>query len=234
MTKIVCHRGARLDAPENTFASARKALALGGSIIELDIRQSADDVLYVLHDETVDRTTDGSGKISELFSHEVDHLDAGHWFDPAFKGERVPRLEEYLSEFSAEAGFYLEVKKADCRRVAEMVLDLDISERCFTFSFDPEMRHQMLIHAPFVQRMIHWTTAGGVDAAINTHKAQIVEFHAHDFDTIDIQQCQDAGLKVMFYTDQYDRERFETALDLSMDFVNIDHIEGFAHLRQMI
>ncbi len=234
MTQIVCHRGARLNAPENTYASARKALALGGSIIELDIRQSADGVLYVLHDETVDRTTNGSGKISELHSHEIDLLDAGLWFNQTFEGERVPRLNEYLSEFASDAGFYLEIKMADCSGVAEIVLDLGIADRCFTFSFDPKMRRQMLIHAPFVRRMIHWSTAGGAGAALEIHKAEIVEFHAHDFEPKNIRLCQDAGLEVMFYTDHYDQERFEMALELSMDFVNIDNIEDFHRLRQML
>ena len=233
LTRVVCHRGARLSAPENTFASARKALELGGSVIELDIRQSADGVLYVLHDETVDRTTDGSGEISEMNSQEVDQLDAGSWFDPSFKGERVPRLDEFLSAFAAKAGFYLEIKQADCARVAETVLALGIAERCFTFSFDPEMRQQMLTHAPFVRRMILWSVAGGVGAAINEHRAEIVEFHADDFEPANIRLCQEAGLEVMFYSDRYDKERFEMALELSMDFVNIDNIEDFNRLKQL-
>ena len=232
MTNIVCHRGARLDAPENTHASARKALALGGSIIELDIRQSCDGVLYVMHDETVDRTTDGSGKISDMHSRDIDRLDAGRWFSPAYKRERVPRLRKFLAEFAPHAGFYLEIKQADCKDVAHVVQELGIADRCFTFSFDPEMREQMRIHAPFVRRMIHWSTAGSTQAAVAVHHAEIVEFHAHDFDPQNIRRCQDAGLQVMFYTDQNDLKRFKMALELSLDFVNIDHIEEFHRLRQ--
>lgn len=234
MTQIVCHRGACLSAPENTFASAKRALALGGSIIEMDIHQSADDVLYVIHDETVDRTTNGSGKISELRSDEIDRLDAGSWFDQGFKGERVPRLDEYLKTFYKDAGFYLEIKKADCTLVAQIVSELDIADRCFTCSFDPEMRDQMMTHVPSVRRMVHWSAAGSVDAAINEHKVAIVEFHEHDFDPKDIRMCQEAGLEVMFYTDRYNEERFKTALELSMDFVNIDYIEEFDRLRQSL
>ncbi len=233
MTQIVCHRGASLSAPENTFASAKKALELGGSIIELDIRQSADGVLYVMHDETVDRTTNGTGKVSDLHSDEIDQLDAGRWFNPQFEGEPVPRLDAFLSEFAPNAGFYLEIKKADCAKVAEIVSALGIEEKCFTFSFDPEMRQQMILRAPAIRRMIHWTTAGGVEAAIEEHGAEIVEFHAHDFDPEHIRLCQAAGLQVMFYSDRFDKERFELALEMSMNFVNIDHIEEFSRLKRM-
>lgn len=231
MTQIVCHRGARLSAPENTYSSAEAALKLGGAVIELDIRQSADGVLYVMHDETVDRTTDGSGRISEMSSLEIDRLDAGSWFHERFTGERVPRLKDYLSRFSDRAGFYLEIKKADCAAVADVANKLGINEKCFTFSFDREMRRNMLLQAPNIARMIHWTTAGSARSAIEDHRAEIVEFHAHDFAPDNIAACQAAGLKVMFYSDQNDLPRFEKALQLSMDFVNIDHVGEFDALQ---
>jgi len=231
-THIVCHRGARLNAPENTFASAATALQMGGSVIELDIRQSADDVLYVLHDETVDRTTNGSGKISEMNSSEIDLLDAGGWYHEKFAGERIPRLREYLSKFSDRAGFYLEVKLANCAAIGELVAELGIEECCFTFSFEPQMREDMLKDAPNIRRMIHWTTAGSPQAALEDHHASIVEFHDFDFDADNIKACKNAGLKVMFYTDQPDTKRFQEALELQMDFVNIDHLEVFDKLKQ--
>lgn len=230
-TKMVCHRGARLSAPENTFASAEAALRLGGSIIELDIRQSADGVLYVLHDDTVDRTTDGSGLISEMSSEQVDALDAGSWFAPRFKGEGVPRLEDYLAAFADRAGFYLEIKRADCAQVAAVVRKLDIADKCFTCSFDPQMRQQMHQHCPEVRRMVHWTNAGSAEAAIEQHHASIVEFHTDAFEASLIYECQDAGLEVMFYTDKPDTVRFQQALELSMNYVNIDYIALFQQIR---
>ena len=231
-TRIVCHRGALLNAPENTFASANTALELGGSIIELDIRQSADGVLYVMHDERVDRTTNGTGKISELTSAEIDLLDAGGWFDEQFKDEPVPRLQDYLSSLLGRAGFYLEIKKADCKAVAELVRELGNADQCFTFSFDPEMREQMRLYAPEIKHMIQWTTAGSIESAINEYHAQIIEFNEHDFAEKDILDCKEAGLKVMFFTDRPDVEHLTKALKLEMDFVNIDHIEVFDRLRR--
>ncbi|MEM1286330.1 MAG: glycerophosphodiester phosphodiesterase family protein [Pseudomonadota bacterium] len=231
MTQIVCHRGACRHAPENTLPSAEKALALGGSIIELDIRQSRDGVLYVMHDETVDRTTDGSGPIAELISAEVDALDAGSWFAPEFAGTRVPRLETYLAALSDRAGFYLEVKQADCGAIGHLVRKLGIADQCFTFSFDPAMREGMLKEAPEVRRMIHWSRSGSVKAVRSDHKAAIVEFHAHDFDLDVVRLCQQGGLQVMLFRDEADEPRFRQALNLGMDYVNIDFVEDFAALR---
>ncbi len=232
MTRIVCHRGARLDAPENTFSSAETALKLGGSIIELDIRQSADGILYVMHDEMVDRTTNGTGRISEMSSSEIDRLDAGGWYHKRFKKEVVPRLEDYLLRFAKRAEFYLEIKQADCKEVARLIKEIGIENRCFTFSFNAHMREQMLLHAPKIRRMIHWSTAGSTQAARDQHFAEIVEFHEHDFDPQNILECKKSGLEVMFYTDKPDVLRFQKALELQMDFVNIDHIKVFDELKQ--
>lgn len=232
-TKIVCHRGARFDAPENTFSSAQKAIDLGGSIIELDIRQSSDGVLYVMHDETVDRTTNGSGAIADMTSAQIDALDAGSWHDATFAGERVPRLEAFLGMFADRAGFYLEVKKADCSDIAKVVRKLGIAERCFTFSFDAEMREQMFVNIPEVRRMIHWNDAGSAQAALDTHHASIVEFHKDAFSAERVKSCQAHGLEVMFYSDQADRERFQMALELQMNYVNIDFISLFSEMRAL-
>jgi glycerophosphoryl diester phosphodiesterase len=83
--------------PENTLAAFREALRLGVHMIELDVRLTRDGHLVILHDETVDRTTDGQGKISEMTLDEATDLDAGSWKSDAFAGERIPRLQEALA-----------------------------------------------------------------------------------------------------------------------------------------
>ena len=77
---IVCHRGACLVAPENTLVALEKAIDLGADVVEFDVRPSQDGVLYVMHDETVDRTTNGTGRFADMHSSEIDRLDAGGWF----------------------------------------------------------------------------------------------------------------------------------------------------------
>jgi len=99
---VIGHRGAPAVAPENTLPSFRRAVEDGADAVELDLRATADGRLAVIHDETVDRTTDGSGPVAEMTLEALRALDAGHGFSPdrgatfPFRGEgvRVPTLEE--------------------------------------------------------------------------------------------------------------------------------------------
>jgi glycerophosphoryl diester phosphodiesterase len=97
-------------APENTLASFRKGVELGAPMLELDIHLSADGRLVVIHDDTVDRTTDGSGRVSDLTADELGRLDAGSWFSPDFAGERVPMLENVLDWARGRVGLVIELK----------------------------------------------------------------------------------------------------------------------------
>ncbi len=93
---ICAHRGAMETHPENTLAAFKEAVFLGAHMIEFDVRLTKDGHLVILHDETVDRTTNGMGKISELTLHEVKQLDAGSWKSEIFTGEKIPTLQEVL------------------------------------------------------------------------------------------------------------------------------------------
>lgn len=93
---IVAHRGAMTDRPENTMAAFERAVELGADVVELDVRMSRDGELFLLHDATLDRTTDGEGRAAELTFDELRRLDAGSWFGPAYAGEKIPSLKEAL------------------------------------------------------------------------------------------------------------------------------------------
>jgi glycerophosphoryl diester phosphodiesterase len=91
---IIGHRGAAAYAPENTLAGLRKAKALGCRWVEFDVRLTADSQPVLLHDDRLDRTTDGRGRVSTLSLAAVRRHDAGRWFHSSFAGERVPTLDE--------------------------------------------------------------------------------------------------------------------------------------------
>ena len=93
---IVAHRGASGTHPENTAAAFAEAIRLGVESIELDIHRSADGGLILIHDGTVDRTSDGSGRVAELTTARIHRLDAGSWFDSAFADQRFLVLDEAL------------------------------------------------------------------------------------------------------------------------------------------
>src|SRR5712691_8575390 len=108
---VVAHRGASGHAPENTMAAFRRAVELGAMFIETDLQLSRDARFVAVHDETLERTTNGEGPVHEWTLAELRELDAGSWFGGEFIGERVPTLEEIL-RFARETDviFYLELK----------------------------------------------------------------------------------------------------------------------------
>ena len=110
MTLNIAHRGASALAPENTIAASERAVELGADVIELDLHMSQDGELVVIHDDTLDRTTDGSGPVHQRSLAELMRLDAGRWFGKGFAGQRIPRLDEVLDRFAGKVQLALEVK----------------------------------------------------------------------------------------------------------------------------
>ena len=96
------HRGAAGHAPENTLAAIQKGIALGVDFVEVDVRRTADGVLVILHDETVNRTTNGKGRVDRLSLREIKRLNAGN-------GESIPTLEEVLTVVEGQAGLVVEL-----------------------------------------------------------------------------------------------------------------------------
>lgn len=94
---ICAHRGAMDTHPENTIAAFKEAIRLQVQMIELDVRLTKDNRLVILHDEKVDRTTNGTGKIGDLTLQQVRQLDAGSWKSPGFKGEKILTFSEALA-----------------------------------------------------------------------------------------------------------------------------------------
>ena len=107
----IAHRGASGYAPENTLAAFRRAVSQGVTFIETDLHLTRDAHFVAIHDETLERTTNGHGPIQQLTLTEARRLDAGSWFASEFIGERIPTLEEIL-EFARknDVVFYLEIK----------------------------------------------------------------------------------------------------------------------------
>jgi glycerophosphoryl diester phosphodiesterase len=107
---IAAHRGASASNPENTLAAFREAIRLGVHQIELDVRVTEDGQLVVIHDASVDRTTNGRGRVSSLTLDEIRRLDAGSWKSRRFRGERVPTLVEALRIMPRNIWLNLHVK----------------------------------------------------------------------------------------------------------------------------
>ncbi|MEQ8196314.1 MAG: glycerophosphodiester phosphodiesterase [Rhodospirillales bacterium] len=115
---VIGHRGAAGHAPENTLAGIRKAAALGVRWVEFDVRLTRDDHPILFHDETLQRTTNGRGRISDLDWDDIGRLDAGGWFGPDYAGERIPTLEEAAALLaSLDLGANVEIKASPGREI---------------------------------------------------------------------------------------------------------------------
>lgn len=108
---VIGHRGAAGYAPENTMVSFERGIALRADAIELDIHPTSDGELVVIHDPTLDRTTSGQGLVSAHTLAEIQALDAGSWFDPSFRDERVPTLVEVLEWARGRTKVVIEIKQ---------------------------------------------------------------------------------------------------------------------------
>ncbi|MFD3158310.1 glycerophosphodiester phosphodiesterase [Haloimpatiens sp. FM7330] len=142
-TKIQAHRGASGYAPENTLAAFKKAIEMKADGIELDVHLSKDGYLIVMHDEKVDRTTNGKGMIKSFTLEELKKLDAGSWYSKEFNNERIPTLEEVLKLIKPTSLFINLEIKAGYRlypNIEEKVLNMlekyDMLERSIISSFD--------------------------------------------------------------------------------------------------
>lgn len=137
------HRGYKYAFPENTLISFQLAMELGVHMLELDLRMSKDKQVVIIHDETVDRTTNGSGNVRELTLEELQLLDAGSWMSPSFAGIKIPTLEQFCQLMLDYPHVLLNVEikpsedaleTADAA-VAQLKL-FGLYERCVFTSFD--------------------------------------------------------------------------------------------------
>jgi glycerophosphoryl diester phosphodiesterase len=134
---VVAHRGASAEAPENTLAAYRAALARGAPAAECDVRLSADGVVVVIHDPTLDRTTDGTGPVAARTFAELRALDAGGWKSPLFAGERIPDLAEVLDVVHPRMTLFIDLKDGHDleERIARVV---GARAGVVAIAFDPE------------------------------------------------------------------------------------------------
>ncbi|MEO1085553.1 MAG: glycerophosphodiester phosphodiesterase family protein, partial [Acidobacteriota bacterium] len=118
-TRVIAHRGFSGRAPENTLAAVRAAIELGADMVEVDVTLTADGHVVLMHDDTLDRTTDGTGAAMDATLEELRKLDAGSWFDPSFAGEPVPTLVELLELVTDKILLNIEIKHEAVTEVAE-------------------------------------------------------------------------------------------------------------------
>ena len=148
---VIAHRGASSYGPENTLAAFDLALQMGARHIELDVQSTRDGRIVVIHDDTVDRTTDGTGPVASHALAELRLLDAGARFAPAFAGERIPLFEEVLARYQGRAHIHVEIKghtNGLSERTADLIRAHGMAREVTVTSFQKARLKETRAHAP--------------------------------------------------------------------------------------
>lgn len=142
---IVAHRGASAYAPENTLASIKKAIAMGVDMVEIDVQLTKDKQIVLMHDLTVDRTTNGKGRVKDLLFDDIRKLDAGLWFSTEFAGEKIPTLEEVIETVKGKCKLLIEVKRVKTKnpeieaKIIQLIDKYKAYNWCVVQSFETEV-----------------------------------------------------------------------------------------------
>ena len=189
---VCAHRGHSIGAPENTLPALEAAAENGATVCEIDVVLTRDDEIVVLHDEILDRTTDGRGRVAALDFADVRKLDAGNWFAPRFAGTRVPTLADALAT-ARRLGLALlvEIKERQrptrmIDRLAAVLAEQKAIDNVLVISFDhpslravrvriPDVRTEIITHARHVDPVAVASQAEAVSVAIEADM-----FHADD------------------------------------------------------
>jgi len=202
---IEAHRGDSANAPENTLAAFRRAVELEVPWIELDVHPAQDGALMVIHDDTVDRTTNGSGAVCDMTVGELRGLDAGSWFAAPFAGEGIPQLVQVL-EMVAPTGTLLNVEiksfpsELDVpRALVDLLHQFGRERRYVVSSFDLAALLEVRVIAPEIALAL---IGQGPDILVHAQRHRLAWIHAHH-GTLDeslVAQAHASGIGVNVWT----------------------------------
>lgn len=204
------HRGSCAECPENTIVSFRRALEQGAQMIECDLQLTADGHVVIIHDWTVERTTDGDGTVREMGLAELQKLDAGAWKDPKFAGEGIPTLDQTLDAVLPSGRLNLELKcrgsEEDARRLAlsavAAVSERDAFDKVIFSSFDPASLEALRDVSTDARIGVLWIFAPFDDAFALADRLGAGALHprAEAVDAGVVDQARERGLAVNTWT----------------------------------
>ena len=188
------HRGARLYEPENTLRSFKRALDLGVDAVEFDVRKTKDGKIVVIHDEKVDRTTNGKGLVKDLTLKEIKLFDAG-------QGERIPTLEETLDFMDREAKMLIELKENDLEEnVLNLVSHAGLTDNVIIISFLEEaLRRVRELNSKVETGLIYSRHKNPVKTALELKANYLLPLYRFTH-SADVEKAHKNGLKVIVWT----------------------------------
>ena len=237
-TRVIAHRGFSSAAPENTLAAVRAAIEVGADMVEIDVTLTADGQVVVIHDETVDRTSDGSGEVFRFKLAEIQTLDAGSWFSPAFAGERIPTLDAVLAEVEGRILLNVEIKSEAVDRgivakVAAAIRERGMTDQVVVSSFAPTALDQMQGAAPEIRTAVLFSQKlhKGQDPVeiVNGVGASVLHIKRTRLTRKMLRRCHENGIPVGIYTVNKPR-RMRRMAEKGIDAVFTDHPDRFLEI----
>lgn len=224
------HRGAKNIAPENTMASLDSCIKYNIEFAECDIIISKDSVFYILHDRTLDRTTNGSGAIAEWNSADIDTLDAGSWFGEDFKGQRVPRLDAFLKK-AKEGGLKLtlDYRTGDIDKMVEHVREAGMIENCTYVFYNTDDYFQLKNNNPDINMLQAYINgASDYDKVYAEMQPDIAVIYLDSLTLELSRHIKKDGVRVLalaFNKDVTPEELYKRAAELEVDVIATDYPE---------
>lgn len=221
--QVMAHRSIMTAAPENTLPGFQQAIDLGVEWIETDVRLTKDGRHVILHDATLDRTTDGSGRVDAATLGHIVSLDAGNWFSTSFTGASVPTLPDILDFCKNRINLYLDCKAIDIDLLIREVIDHGMENQVVVFA-DPVTlsRGRDLDGKVPIMPSINKQLAS--DDWIDLLHPEAIEVHAHHLtqDLVDDFHTKDVIVQAQTLGDRDNPAMWKRCLDLGVDWIQTD------------
>jgi glycerophosphoryl diester phosphodiesterase len=218
------HRFASRYAPENTLAALEKSIRLEADFVEFDVRTTRDGGFVLLHDGTLNRTTNGRGPVREAAMAELSSLDAGSWFGRSFAGEKPPQLDSFLSAVSRRSELYYDAKDITPEALAATLRSRGLAERTVVYK-SVDYLEKLRAIAPEIRRMPPLSKAEDVDSIADRVRPYAFDTRWSIVNKNLIEKCHEKGVKV--FSDAlgfFDTvETHERAIRDGIDLIQTDH-----------
>lgn len=225
---VIAHRAGRGIMPENTLLAIRNAIRLGVDYVELDIRATRDGHLVIMHDGTVDRTTNGKGAVRDLDFATIETLDAGSRFDPKYTGEKVPTFDEILALCRNRVLVYVDHKEAPTEQVYAAIKRHGMEKQVVVYNSPRDLREWKAIapHIPVMPSLPdEFRRPEGVAEFENYLAAEVLDGNIVEWNRELVTEAHGLGVKV--YVDNLgpndNPEGFRKAIEMGVDGIQTDY-----------
>ena len=221
---IIAHRGASGSAPENTIPAIIKGIKDGANYIEIDVHQTLDNKIIVIHDYSVDRTTNGEGDIRNLKYSEIKQLDAGKWFSDEFESTKVPLLEEVIELIPDTVKLIIEVKGDSSEypgienNIVNIVKESNSENKVILKSFDEDVLAKFKSLAPEIPRLLVYVFGFCVMETDVQYLQHYEMFLTEGF----VNSAHEEGYKIIAWGVQ-SKSNMEQVLSYGVDGIETDH-----------